>query len=196
MKSYNKKKKEIKQKRKALAKTKKRAQKRGPIEDNLYTRESPLINCNFFNGKLFTFIVMMNNFVKNEEQHEEEEEINIKNEDIRNIKIEVKKELIEEEFGFRVEIEVPDMKALFLPRELRQVKMVSSRYLMKKPTHSKQFKPYKPYKQPRVAEIEDKTKLLIQQNIEKIRNLIEINEDIRRKKQADEKETKVKVEEF
>ena len=37
----------IKPKRKALAKTKKRTQKRGPIEDGLYTRENPLIKCKF-----------------------------------------------------------------------------------------------------------------------------------------------------
>jgi len=41
----NKKKKMIKPKSKAIAKTKKRTQKRGPIEDGLYTRENPLIKC-------------------------------------------------------------------------------------------------------------------------------------------------------
>ena len=142
---------------------------------------------------------MMNNFVKNEEEKDEEEKINIKNEDIRNLKIEVKKELIEEEFGLRVEIEIPDMKALFLPRELRQVKVISSKYMIKRPKPFKQSKQSRQSRQSeakRAAEIEDKTKLLIQQNIEKIRNLIEINQDIRRKKQAeDKKNMKVKFEE-
>lgn len=142
---------------------------------------------------------MMNNFVKNEEEKDEEEKINIKSEDIRNFKIEVKKELIEEEFGLRVEIEIPDMKALFLPRELRQVKVISSKYMIKRPKPFKQSKQSRQSRQSeakRAAEIEDKTKLLIQQNIEKIRNLIEINQDIRRKKQAeDKKNMKVKFEE-
>jgi len=110
---------------------------------------------------------------------------------IINVKIENKDNNKEEEFGSNIEILIPDMEGLFLSRELRQMRTRGS--MLVEPRGRRRNVKEGKEKEKKMESVEERRKLYIRQNIEKIKDLIQINKETRKKKKADE--PKVKFEE-